>query len=424
MTTLLSAAALAAAIREGRLTPLALAERCAERIAALEPEIGAFAALDLDRMRREAANEGPRLAGALLAGLPVGIKDIIDTADFPTRRGSPIYADHQPASDATAVRMVRRAGGLVAGKTETTEFAFMHPARTRNPHSAHHTPGGSSAGSAAAVAAGMLPLALGTQTGGSVIRPASFCGVTGFKPSFKLIPVNGIKVFSWSLDTIGLFAAGVRDAAFAMGALTGRDFALPDSSGTPRIAVVDAIATEEASPAAHEALAHAARLLARAGADVRPLALPEAVHAGNAAHGTMQEYEATLALADEWDRHRTLLSETLYTFLDAARAVTPEQYDEARRVARRARHALADAFADVDAIVTFSAPGEAPEGLHSTGIASFNRLWTLMGAPCVNVPGLTGATGLPLGIQIVGRFGRDRVALTVAAMLEDALAAG
>ncbi len=419
MTEMLSARALAADIRSGRLTPLAVAERCAAAIAAREAEIGAFAALDLDGLRREAA--APGLAQTPLAGLPVGIKDVLDTVDFPTRRGSPIFADHRPVSDATVVRMVRRAGGLIPGKTETTELAFLEPARTRNPRDLTHTPGGSSAGSAAAVAAGMLPLALGTQTGGSVIRPASFCGVAGFKPSFKLIPTNGIKAFSWSLDTIGLFAAGVEDLAFAMGAITGRDVALADDPGTPRIAVVDTIAGATASDAAHAALAEAARRLAAAGVPVSAFTLPDAVQAANAAHALVQDFEAFLALADEWDRHRDQLSALLRGHLAAAAEVTPERYDEARRTARRARHALADSFAGFDAILTFSAPGIAPEGFATTGVSSFNRMWTLLGSPCVNVPGLTGEKGLPIGVQIVGRFGRDRAALEAARLLERAL---
>ncbi|MBS7539782.1 amidase [Ancylobacter lacus] len=416
---MLSARALAADIRSGRLTPLDVAERCAAAIAAREAEVGAFAALDLDGLRREAA--APGLGQTALAGLPVGIKDVLDTVDFPTRRGSPIFADHRPASDATVVRMVRRAGGLVPGKTETTELAFLEPARTRNPRDLTHTPGGSSAGSAAAVAAGMLPLALGTQTGGSVIRPASFCGVAGFKPSFKLIPTTGIKAFSWSLDTIGLFAAGVEDLAFAMGAITGRDFALAEEPGTPRIAVVDTVEGASASDAAHAALAEAARALAAAGLPVAAFTLPEAVQAANAAHALVQDFEAFLALADEWDRHRDQLSDLLRHHLGGAAAITPERYDEARRTARRARHALADSFAGFDAILTFSAPGIAPEGLATTGLSSFNRMWTLLGSPCVNVPGLTGEKGLPIGVQIVGRFGRDRAALETARLLERAL---
>jgi len=220
MSEMLSAVALAHAVRTGRLTPSDIALRCAENIRRLEPEIGAFVTMDLDGMVERAAD--PSVASRPLAGLPIGIKDILDTAEMPTERGSPIYAGYRPASDASVVRMAMRAGALMAGKTTTTEFAFMKPTSTRNPRRHSHTPGGSSSGSAAAVAAGMLPLALGTQTAGSVIRPASFCGVTGYKPSFKVLPVTGLKAFSWSLDTIGLFGAHVDDVAFAAAAITGR----------------------------------------------------------------------------------------------------------------------------------------------------------------------------------------------------------
>ena len=210
---MLSALDLARRIAAGELTPARVLDLCAQAIAAREPEIGAFATLDLPRAQQQA--ETPGLAQRPLAGLPVGIKDIYDTADMPTAYGTPIYAGHRPASDAAMVMLVRRAGGVIAGKTVTAAFASREDAPTRNPRDLARTPGGSSSGSAAAVAAGMLPLALGTQTGGSTIRPAAYCGIAGYKPSFKLFPTVGMKCFSWSLDTVGLFAAGVADVASA-----------------------------------------------------------------------------------------------------------------------------------------------------------------------------------------------------------------
>ncbi|HSI41153.1 MAG TPA: amidase [Xanthobacteraceae bacterium] len=420
MTEMLSALALADAVHAGRLTPAAVAERCAEAIAAHEGDVAAFAALDLPRLH--AAAQDPALAQRALAGLPVGVKDIIDTHDFATEYGSVIYAGRRPCADATAVSLLRRAGGLIAGKTHTTEFAFLRPTPTRNPRRLSHTPGGSSAGSAAAVAAGMLPLALGTQTAGSTIRPASFCGVAGYKPSFRLIPTVGTKVFSWSLDTLGLFAAHVADAAFAASAMTGRDLMLGHEIAAPHFALVHTARAGEASPDAQAALEAAARAAERAGAKVTTLALPDAVEAGDTAHGVIQYYEAALACADDWDRHRAAMSPQLGDYLDAARTVTPDAYDAARRKARQARHASADLFGAFDAVLTFSAPGEAPAGYATTGQAIFNRLWTLLGSPCINVPGLRGATGLPIGVQVVGRFGRDRAALEAARFLERAIA--
>ena len=232
---MLSALELARRIEAGALSPRAVVELCAEAVATHESEIGAFAALDLDAARRRV--EQQQLAPLPLHGLPVGIKDIFDTADLPTAYGSAIYAGHRPKADAAMVMLIRRAGGLVLGKTVTTEFASLEPAGTRNPRNPAHTPGGSSSGSAAAVAAGMLPLALGSQTGGSVIRPAAFCGVAGFKPSYRLLPTVGMKCFSWSLDTVGLFGASVPDVAFAAAAMSGRDLRVdgrPRASGAGR----------------------------------------------------------------------------------------------------------------------------------------------------------------------------------------------
>lgn len=416
---MLSAAALAQSIRAGHLTPHDVAERCIEAVRAQEADVQAFAAFDADALLVGA--RAPGLAQTPLAGLPVGIKDILDTSDFPTERGSPLYAGYRPATDAAIVRMTARAGGVIAGKTVTTEFAFMTPSRTRNPRRLTHTPGGSSAGSAAAVAAGMLPIAIGTQTGGSVIRPASFCGVTAYKPSFKLLPVLGLKVFAWSLDTIGLFGAHVADVAFAAAAISGRKL-IPDEDGqVPRFAVARTARADHASPDAHRALDEAIRAAEKAGASVTTIDLPAQVEAADGASADIQAFEAALAFADEWDRHRGELSETLRSYLGNALMVTPETYDEARRTSRRGRHALADAMAGFDAILTFSAPGEAPAGFSNTGSPIFNRLWTLTGSPCINVTGITGSSGLPIGIQVVGRFGRDREALGAARFLERAI---
>lgn len=418
---MLSAAALAQAVHAGRLSPVDVAERCAEAIRAQEADVRAFASLDLDAL--VAAAGQPGLAATPLAGLPVGVKDILDTVDFPTGRGSKLFAGYRPPTDAAVVRMAARAGGLIAGKLVTTEFAFLQPSATCNPRRLTHSPGGSSAGSAAAVAAGMLPVTVGTQTGGSIIRPASFCGVTGYKPSFKLLPVLGLKPFAWSLDTIGLFGAHVADVAFAMGALTGRDFALGDDLAAPRVAVVKTARAHLAAEDAHAALDAAASAAGKAGARVTALDLPDAIEAADEAHGAVQGYEASLAFADEWDRHRDALSPTLATYLEGASAITPEQYDAGRRTARRARHGLADLFAEYDALLSFSVAGEAPEGFATTGSPAFNRLWTLTGGPCLNVAGLTGATGLPIGVQLLGRFGRDRELLQIGRFLERAIAA-
>ncbi|MBI3436026.1 MAG: amidase [Proteobacteria bacterium] len=420
---MLSALDLARRIERGELTAAAAIDLCADAIAAREGDIGAFAALDIAAARRVARERADELAALPLRGLAIGIKDIIDTADLPTEYGSPIYRGHRPRADAALVVLTRRAGGVILGKTVTTELAFLQPAGTRNPRNLAHTPGGSSSGSAAAVAAAMLPAAIGTQTGGSVIRPAAFCGVAGFKPSYKLLPLVGVKCFAWHLDTAGVFAAGVADAAFVAGAISGRDLRIDGAApAPPRIALARTHLWSQASPAMQAAIDTAARLAEAAGARVSEFAPAEILESAWEAHAVIQDYEAFRALAFEYDCHRDQIGPLLRDLLERAAGIGAESYDAARRTTRRARQFLAERMADADVILTPSAPGAAPESLASTGSAIFNRLWTLMGAPCVNVPGLTDRSGLPLGVQVVGRFGRDRAALQAAHFVEIALA--
>jgi Asp-tRNA(Asn)/Glu-tRNA(Gln) amidotransferase A subunit family amidase len=418
-TAMLSALDLVRGIETGELKPRAVVELCAEAIAEREPEVGAFVALDLDAARRSA--EDPRLAATPLRGLPVAFKDIFDTADFPTQYGSPIYSGYRPRADASAVAMTRRAGGIVIGKTVSTQFASLVPSVTRNPHHGGHTPGGSSAGSAAAVGAGMVPIAFGTQTAGSVIRPAAFCGVAAFKPSYRLIPTVGVKEVSWHLDTAGLFGAGVADIAFAAAAVLDRDLRVDRAApAAPRIAFARTHLWPQAAPAMQKAVETAARIATAAGAKVTDVTLPPLLEQAYAAQHTIQDYETFRALAFEFDRHRDQIDKLLRDQLDAAAAISADEYDAARRTASRARQVLADTMTDHDVILTPSAPGAAPHGLGATGNPMFNRLWTLMGTPCVNVPGLS-ENGLPLGVQIVGRFGRDRAALEAALFVEQAI---
>ena len=417
--TMLSALDLARRMEAGELKPRAVIEMCAEAIAARENEVGAFVALDLDAARRAA--DAPGLPSTPLRGLPVAFKDIFDTAEFPTCYGSPIYADHRPRADAAAVVLARRAGGIVVGKTVTTEMASIVPSPTRNPHDPAHTPGGSSSGSAAAVAAAMVPLAFGTQTAGSVIRPAAFCGVAGYKPSYRLIPLVGVKDVAWHLDTAGLFGAGVADVAFAAASILDRDLRVDRAApAAPRIALARTHLWPQASAAMQKAVETAARIAQAAGARVTELNLPPRLEEVYAAQFVIQDYESFRSFAFEYDRHRDMISGQLRAQLDRAAAISADDYDAARRTASRGRQLLADAMADHDVILTPSAPGAAPRG-SATGDPMFNRLWTLMGAPCVNVPGCH-ENGLPLGIQIVGRFGRDRATLAAALFVEQAIA--
>jgi Asp-tRNA(Asn)/Glu-tRNA(Gln) amidotransferase A subunit family amidase len=414
MMPMLSLAELQRRIETGDLSAAAAIAQSVEAIEAHEKAIGAFVCRP---QSAPAQNAGP------LRGIAVGIKDIMDTADLPTEMGSPIYSGWRPRADAPVVAMLKAAGATIAGKTTTTAFASVDPTATRNPRNRGHTPGGSSSGSAAAVAAGMIPLALGTQTGGSVIRPASFCGVAAIKPSFGLLPTVGVKCFSWTLDTVGLFAAGVTDLAQGLSAMTGRPELSSDTAmRPPRIGVVlqDFAGAPEA--AGGEALQTAASAAERAGAPVRALALPDIVAEAWRKQPIVQDFEAHQALAWEYRLHRDAMPPLLGAKLDETAGIQPAAYDEARVIARRARDALAEIFEEVDVLLTYSAPGAAPKGLGSTGDPRFNRLWTLMGVPCVNVPATTSDGGLPVGVQVIARFGDDAGALAAARFLEEALA--
>ena len=419
----LSASEAARAIRAGRLTSETLVAACLERIAARDGELAAWAHVAADASLAQARALDRQPARGPLHGVPVGIKDIFDTADMPTEYNSAIYRGHRPRADAAAVTLLRQAGCVVLGKTVTAEFANLHPPATRNPRNPAHTPGGSSSGSAAAVADRMVPLALGTQTAGSVIRPAAFCGVIGLKPSFGSINRTGVKPVSDTLDTIGLFANTVEDAALALNILSSRP--VPDFSAkitAPRIGVARTSRWNDADAATHAALESAARRLASAGADVKDAALPPAAEALFDAQGLIMNFEAARALAWEQSNHREAISATLLKRLDEGWAVSREQYDNARQTARDARRQFADLMRGYDLLLTPSARGEAPLGLASTGDSLFNRVWTLLGVPSVSLPSGSGPNGLPLGIQIVSAIEQDSALLAHAQWAASALA--
>ena len=418
---MLSALGLARAIESGELTPAGAIDLCADGIAKRENDVAAFVTLDIEGARAAAASSG--IKDKPLRGLPVGLKDVFDTADMPTEYGSQIYLGYRPKADASLVSMIRRTGGTLIGKTVTTEFAHSDPGKTRNPHNLAHTPGGSSSGSAAGVAAGFFPIATGTQTGGSVVRPASYCGVAGFKPSYRLLPTVGIKCVSWHLDTAGLFAASVADVAFAAGGMSERDLRVDTiKPSSPRIGVLRDHPWPAASADMQAALDKTARAASRANARVHDIKLPPALAAAFRAHSIIHAYEAARALASEYERTRDKLSKGTLELIEQGFATSTAAYDEARRTSSQARRALADLMNDIDVILSPSAPGAAPKGLGSTGSSTFNRLWTLMGPPCVSVPGLSDPTGLPLGMQVIGRFGHDRAALEAALFVEALIA--
>ncbi|MGH9305364.1 MAG: amidase [Acidimicrobiales bacterium] len=363
-------------------------------VAEREHEVHGWAYLDADRAREEAqcAPRGP------LSGLTLGVKDIFDTADQPSEYGSPIYFGHRPRADAAVVSLLRAAGAVVLGKTVTAELAWVTPGRTTNPHRITHTPGGSSSGSAAAVAAGMVDIALGTQTAGSVIRPASFCGVLGMKPTFGLLPTAGTKQISPSLDTIGIFARDfdVLDVAYA--ALSGRAQVADDLD--PSFVLVRTDLWDGAEDDCKEVVEQAAVSL-----DAKPRELPEAFAGLAEDLSVVQAYEGARSLAWERTVHPELLSNELCEILDRGAQIEFEEYLLVLRRAVRARtpETLESLFGTADVIVTPAAVGEAPEGLSSTGAPRFNRLWTLLGCPALTVPGALGSTGMPIGVQLVAR---------------------
>jgi Asp-tRNA(Asn)/Glu-tRNA(Gln) amidotransferase A subunit family amidase len=342
---------------------------------------------------------------------------------MPTQYNSPIYRDHRPRADAACVAMTRQAGGIVMGKTVTTEFATRMPGPTRNPHNLDHTPGGSSSGSAASVADFMVPLAFGTQTGGSNIRPAAYCGIVGYKPSFGTINPAGLKSLAESLDTIGVMARSVEDCALLVHVVSSRT--LPDLKSrlpsSPRIGFCRTSRWKDASPATHSTLESAASALAKAGAKVRDFALPDAFDRLYEFQELIMNFEAARGLAYERFNHADLLSDHLRNKLQEHWDMPRSHYDEATKLARESRNVYATLFGDVDVILTPSAPGEAPKGIESTGSSLFNRNWTLLGAPCVTVPFGRGENGLPLGVQIVGAYDDDARVLQAAEWVRQAL---
>jgi Asp-tRNA(Asn)/Glu-tRNA(Gln) amidotransferase A subunit family amidase len=396
---------------------------CLARIAEREAEIGAWAHLDPERALAEARERDRAALRGPLHGLPVGIKDIMDTGDMPTEYGSPIYRDHRPAADAACVAVLRRAGAVVLGKTVTTEFAAFHPGKTRNPRNPAHTPGGSSSGSAAAVADGMVPVALGTQTMGSVIRPASFCGIVGYKPSFGLINRTGVKSQAEGVDTIGVFARSVDDAAQVAAVLIGatpEDFATTVARA-PRIALYRGPEWGKAEPAAAAAFEDAAKRLAAAGASVAAIEPPAILRDAFAAHVPLVMYELARAFAPEWIAHRERLSAMLAQMIEDGWALSFSDYAAALAAMEAGRRWIAGRFAEADLILTLSAPGEAPKGLESTGDSSFNRLWSGLHVPALTLPCGVGPNGLPLGVQLVGAFRGDAQFLAASRWVEEVL---
>jgi Asp-tRNA(Asn)/Glu-tRNA(Gln) amidotransferase A subunit family amidase len=412
----LSATAAARKLAAREITAEALLADCLERIAERESEVHAWTFLDTDVALRRARALDAQGSTGLLHGLPIGVKDLFDTFDMATSYGSPIYAGHRPAWDAACVAMARAAGAIVVGKTVTTEFATFHPGPTCNPHNLQHTPGGSSSGSAAAVADWMVPLAFGTQTAGSIVRPAAYCGVVGYKPTYGTVTRVGVKMISDTLDTVGALARSVPDVALFVAALAGRHELLIDgpTRDVPRIGLCKTYEWGRAQPETVAAFEDARKRLRTAGASIRDVALPTQFAGLAEAQTTIMVHEVANSLAYENLAHREQLSADMTRMIDAGLAVSPQEYDAALSLARRCRAMLSGIFSGVDVLLAPSTAGEAPAGIAATGDPLFNRIWTLLRVPVVHVPVASGPHGLPVGLTVAGTVGADRATLRAA----------
>lgn len=405
---LLTALQAAAAIQAGTLSAEALVRSCLERVAQRDGEVQAFT-----------ANPEPALAHARTAvsgalhGLPVAVKDVIDTSDHDTAFGSPIHAGHRPAADAACVALARGQGAVVFGKSRTSEFATQSPGPTRNPLDLRRTPGGSSSGSAAAVADAMVPLAFGTQTTGSIIRPAAYCGVVGYKPTFGWIATAGIKALSPSNDTIGVLARDVPDAALLAFGLHGVRRVL-ESPAAPRIAVCTSSQWAHAAPSTVDAIERFAAALERQGAIVRRTQVPAELEEITALQPRIVAYEARQSLAYERLRHGDRLSPRLLARLQEGAGIAVDDYLDMQRRAERARQRVAQLFEGIDALLYPAADGEAELGLANSGSPRYGALWTLAHLPCLALPIGRGPAGMPLGAQLVGAHGDDARLLAIA----------
>jgi len=418
--TRLSANEAARAIAQGEITSRELVAACLERIEAREEVVGAWQFLDKELALAQAqrCDESPGMGP--LRGVPVGIKDIIQTSDMPTCYGSSIYANNRTSVDAECVKRLRAAGAVILGKTVTTEFAVFAPGKTTNPHNRLHTPGGSSSGSAAAVADHQVPCGLGTQTAGSVIRPASFSGVIGYKPSYARFPLDGVLSLSTSLDTLGIFARNFDDVALLASVLSGTPAGKLASGpiDAPRIGLFRTPWWNEAEEEARAAIETSAQALARAGASVS-----DATIAGfddlRDAHLKIMYREIASSLRQEYENHRDSLSATLKGIIETGRAVSVSEVQNATRIARRGLHQISGVFAAHDVLLTPSTLGAAPPGLANTGDPIFNRVWTLLGVPCVTYPAGFSSSGLPLGIQVIGPVDGDEPLLATAKWMQE-----
>ncbi len=413
----LSATEIARMIRESNTTPSAVMAAHLDRIAEREADVGAFIHLDADRAmeRARAADDTPAMGP--LHGVPFVIKDIIDTDDMPTSWGSDIFIDRLPTENAGCVRAFIDAGAIPIGKTVTTEFAYFRPGKTANPMNLAHTPGGSSSGSAAAVADYMAPLAFGSQTAASLIRPAAYCGVCAFKPTTGTFDLSGIMALAPSLDTLGVLARDPQDLILARSLLTETPLPAPSdfSDTVPRVSMMRGPHWQEGTIEMRDVCRRAMRALSESGAETGKAAHPPVFAELTEAQKTVMGYEAARCRAEVYDAHCAAISDQFAKLIEDGKRVTYTRYQAALATRDRANAMIDVIFTDCDALLVPSAPGEAPEGLGATGDPLFSRMWNLLQLPCVALPLGVGPRGLPLGIQLIGRKGDDKKLLAIAA---------
>jgi Asp-tRNA(Asn)/Glu-tRNA(Gln) amidotransferase A subunit family amidase len=409
--------ALGGPLASGEITHRDILESQLARIAAREPDVQAWAWHDAaqvscdfeaqqEALHRVQADASPRPLP--LAGLAIGIKDIIDTAELPTQYGSQAYRQYRPGADAQVIQRLKAAGAIVMGKTVTTEFAHVHAGPTVNPHNFLHTPGGSSSGSAAAVADGMVALALGSQTGGSTIRPAAFCGIVGFKPTYARVDLSGVLPLSASMDTMGLMGRSVADVTLLSSVLLGHPAHVASIAHRPRIAWYPGPNADEADTDSAERLVRAREQLRMQGADLVEIELSHGEFAAvGRSNRIIMAYEASRQHQALYRSHPEQLGSSTIKLIELGLSINPEQYENERKQAARCRLMFHTAMQGVDALLTYSAPGQAPLTAAGTGASTFNRIWTTLGAPCLTLPAGRGNMGLPLGLQFVAAHGND-----------------
>ena len=423
-------------MRDNSCSSEELVASCLKQIKSREDVVGAWAFLDenaaLDQARQaDRRMEDINASPLSLNGVPVGIKDIFDTSDMPTENGTAACLGRRPEQDAAAVKRLRNAGAIIMGKTVTAELAVYAPGKTTNPHDPARTPGGSSSGSAAAVASGMVPMALGTQTNGSVIRPASYCGVVGYKPTFGMIPRAGILRQAPSLDQVGVFTRNVADSALLVSVLTGRQECYSDTlpwpnldftllmrkyDSPPRLAFAKTPVWLEATSAAQDAFLN---YIAGINADIVELDFPDICDQAVTCHRTIMLCEMAHSYKTFFAEHRSKISPMLQSMLAEGREISVSEYLDAKNLSAEIASSVDHTLKDFSAVLTPSTPSEAPEGLEATGSPIFSTLWSLCGVPAVSLPLLKGASGMPLGLQLVGARGNDSTLLQVAQWLED-----